>query len=201
MGAGPHPSEYRRCRGRPSKPPLSGAFQPTLASSAAGKIPSLSRIPHPRFNENLANGPRFLCKVRTAPLPRALYAGYLSPEVETTLSKGFCANCPEKCAITGSMQEQIAGHTPSNATCQANLDRSLRSCQRRIAESRCECNEFRLYGTSRGRTPDRPVHPRVKKLGEGGMAEVWKARNQVLGTPAAIKFLNQSFAGHPETEQ
>jgi serine/threonine protein kinase len=40
-----------------------------------------------------------------------------------------------------------------------------------------------------------------EKLGEGGMAEVWKARNQVLGTPAAIKFLNQSFAGHPETEQ
>jgi eukaryotic-like serine/threonine-protein kinase len=41
----------------------------------------------------------------------------------------------------------------------------------------------------------------VEKLGQGGMAEVWKARNQFLGTFAAIKFLIPGFAGHAETEQ
>ena len=40
-----------------------------------------------------------------------------------------------------------------------------------------------------------------EKLGEGGMAEVWKARNQVLGTYAAIKFLASGLAGNPEIEQ
>ncbi len=40
-----------------------------------------------------------------------------------------------------------------------------------------------------------------RPLGEGGMAEVWLARNLHLGTPAAIKFLNRAFAGHPEIEQ
>src|SRR5438128_3618495 len=40
-----------------------------------------------------------------------------------------------------------------------------------------------------------------RPLGEGGMAEVWLARNLHLGTPAAIKFLNRSYAGHSEIEQ
>ena len=40
-----------------------------------------------------------------------------------------------------------------------------------------------------------------KPLGEGGMAEVWLARNVHLGTPAAIKFLNRAYAGVPEIEQ
>ena len=40
-----------------------------------------------------------------------------------------------------------------------------------------------------------------RPLGEGGMAEVWLARNLHLGTPAAVKFLNRAYAGHPEIEQ
>src|SRR5438045_7848250 len=40
-----------------------------------------------------------------------------------------------------------------------------------------------------------------RRLGEGGMAEVWLARNVHLGTPAAIKFLNRAYAGHQEIEQ
>jgi serine/threonine protein kinase len=40
-----------------------------------------------------------------------------------------------------------------------------------------------------------------QKLGEGGMAEVWKARHQVLGTYVAIKFLSAGFAGTPDVEQ
>jgi serine/threonine-protein kinase len=38
------------------------------------------------------------------------------------------------------------------------------------------------------------------KLGEGGMAEVWRARNAVLGHSVAIKFLTPRFAGNPEVE-
>jgi hypothetical protein len=40
-----------------------------------------------------------------------------------------------------------------------------------------------------------------RPLGEGGMAEVWLAWHLHLGTPAAIKFLNRSYAGHAEIEQ
>ncbi len=40
-----------------------------------------------------------------------------------------------------------------------------------------------------------------EKLGEGGMAEVWKARHQVLGTRVAIKFLAAGLAGIPDVEQ
>jgi serine/threonine-protein kinase len=40
-----------------------------------------------------------------------------------------------------------------------------------------------------------------EKLGEGGMAEVWRARNIVLGNSVAIKFLAQGFAGRPDVEQ
>lgn len=40
-----------------------------------------------------------------------------------------------------------------------------------------------------------------RPLGEGGMAEVWLARNVHLGTPAAIKFLANAYAGVPEIEQ
>jgi formylglycine-generating enzyme required for sulfatase activity len=40
-----------------------------------------------------------------------------------------------------------------------------------------------------------------KPLGEGGMAEVWLARNVHIGNLAAIKFLNNDYAGKPEIEQ
>jgi serine/threonine protein kinase len=40
-----------------------------------------------------------------------------------------------------------------------------------------------------------------EKLGQGGMAEVWKSRHRVLGTCVAIKFLIPGFAGVPEIEQ
>jgi serine/threonine protein kinase len=40
-----------------------------------------------------------------------------------------------------------------------------------------------------------------RPLGEGGMAEVWLARNVHLGTSAAIKFLNRAYAGNREIEQ
>jgi serine/threonine protein kinase len=41
----------------------------------------------------------------------------------------------------------------------------------------------------------------VRKLGEGGMAEVWEARHVQLGTRAAIKFLLPRLAGDPELEE
>jgi eukaryotic-like serine/threonine-protein kinase len=41
----------------------------------------------------------------------------------------------------------------------------------------------------------------LSKLGEGGMAEVWKARHEKLGTWAAVKFLNQRFAGDADVEE
>ncbi len=39
-----------------------------------------------------------------------------------------------------------------------------------------------------------------RKIGQGGMAEVWKARHKVLGTYVAIKFLIPGFAGVPDIE-
>lgn len=40
-----------------------------------------------------------------------------------------------------------------------------------------------------------------EKLGEGGMAEVWRARNTVLGHSVAMKFLTRQFAGDAEMER
>ncbi len=40
----------------------------------------------------------------------------------------------------------------------------------------------------------------VRKLGEGGMAEVWLARHTTSAQLRAIKFLNQQFQGIPEVE-
>jgi len=40
-----------------------------------------------------------------------------------------------------------------------------------------------------------------EKLGQGGMAEVWKARNPVLNTYAAVKFLVPGLAGNPDIER
>lgn len=40
-----------------------------------------------------------------------------------------------------------------------------------------------------------------RKLGQGGMAEVWLGHNAVLDTPVAVKFLISPWAGHPELEQ
>jgi serine/threonine protein kinase len=40
-----------------------------------------------------------------------------------------------------------------------------------------------------------------RPLGEGGMAEVWLGRNIHLGTPAAIKFLSQAYAGVADIEK
>ena len=40
-----------------------------------------------------------------------------------------------------------------------------------------------------------------EKLGEGGMAEVWRARNPLLNTQAAVKFLVPKLAGNPEIEK
>jgi serine/threonine protein kinase len=39
-----------------------------------------------------------------------------------------------------------------------------------------------------------------RRLGVGGMAEVWLARHLNLETQAAVKFLNATYAGHPEVE-
>jgi serine/threonine protein kinase len=39
-----------------------------------------------------------------------------------------------------------------------------------------------------------------RPLGDGGMAEVWLGRNQHIGTPVAIKFLNAQFASRPDIE-
>src|SRR5580700_9539643 len=39
------------------------------------------------------------------------------------------------------------------------------------------------------------------KLGEGGMAEVWRARNPLLNTYAAVKFLVPRLAGNPDIER
>jgi len=39
-----------------------------------------------------------------------------------------------------------------------------------------------------------------RQLGEGGMAEVWLARNVHLGNEAAVKFLNRAYAGVEEIE-
>jgi serine/threonine-protein kinase len=41
----------------------------------------------------------------------------------------------------------------------------------------------------------------VEKLGEGGMAEVWKARSVVLDRVVAIKFLLQRFTQDPDLQQ
>lgn len=40
----------------------------------------------------------------------------------------------------------------------------------------------------------------ARKLGEGGMAEVWLARHVTTGELRAIKFLNRQFQGFPEVE-
>ena len=40
-----------------------------------------------------------------------------------------------------------------------------------------------------------------RPIGEGGMAEVWLGRNTLLGTPVAVKFLNQQFASRQDIEQ
>ena len=40
-----------------------------------------------------------------------------------------------------------------------------------------------------------------KPLGAGGLCEVWLARNQRLGTPVAVKFLNRQYAGNAAVEQ
>src|SRR6266496_5095850 len=40
-----------------------------------------------------------------------------------------------------------------------------------------------------------------RPLGEGGMAEVWLARNAHIGNFAAVKFLNRAYAGASEIEQ
>lgn len=40
----------------------------------------------------------------------------------------------------------------------------------------------------------------ARKLGEGGMAEVWLARHVTTGELRAIKFLNRQFQGYPEVE-
>ena len=40
-----------------------------------------------------------------------------------------------------------------------------------------------------------------KALGAGGLGEVWLARNQRLGTPVAVKFLNRQYGGNAAIEQ
>src|SRR3984893_17471462 len=40
-----------------------------------------------------------------------------------------------------------------------------------------------------------------KPLGAGGLGEVWLARNQRVGTPAAVKFLNRQYGGNAAVEQ
>jgi|HubBroStandDraft_1064217.scaffolds.fasta_scaffold29990_2 serine/threonine protein kinase len=41
----------------------------------------------------------------------------------------------------------------------------------------------------------------LAKLGEGGMAEVWRGQHTELGSQAAIKFLNQRYAGDADVEE
>src|SRR5258708_3308174 len=40
-----------------------------------------------------------------------------------------------------------------------------------------------------------------KRIGEGGMAEVWLGRNLHVDVPVAVKFLNRAYAGAAEIEQ
>jgi len=41
----------------------------------------------------------------------------------------------------------------------------------------------------------------IRKIGEGGMAEVWEARHDQLGSRAAIKFLLPEFARNKDLQE
>ena len=48
-----------------------------------------------------------------------------------------------------------------------------------------------------GRDPGRPRYERIERIATGGMGEVWRARDTVLGREVAVKVLKQEYADDP----
>jgi len=86
------------CRGRPSKLPLSGAFQPTLASSAQEKSRLCHRSPIQVSTKILPTVPAS-SKVRTAPPPRLFTQVIYLPRQKRHLAKAFAQIVPRSALL------------------------------------------------------------------------------------------------------